>query len=129
LCILDFSDPSIRALKWAIEVASIYHYHLSIVHPYRLQSVSQNEDVFQVKKNKEDTAALRFAELEKELLNGKGIPFDFRSEVGFLRDRVEDRVKRNSTLLVVVGKGMNSIAKENYDELIGSVTVPLVIIP
>lgn len=129
LCIVDFSDPSIRALKWAIDAASHFHFHLSVIYPYRLQSVSRSEDVILLKKKTEETAVTNFAEVEKLYLKGKGITFDFRSEVGFLRDRVEDRVKKDSVRLVVVSKAMNTGGKENYDELISSANVPLVIIP
>jgi nucleotide-binding universal stress UspA family protein len=126
---VDFTEPSARALQWAIEAATAYHAHLSVIYPYRLQSTSKNEDMLQMKKRTEEDAAKQFAQYEREFLKGKDIQFDFRTEVGFLRDRVEDRAKKASVSLVVVSKAMNKEGKESYDELISSANIPLVIIP
>ena len=128
LCPIDFSESSIHALKWAVELSARYNCHLTVLYPYRLLQAPK-EDVLQLKKKNEESAIQKFESLEKDYINGKVISFDFTPEVGFLADRIEDHLRRNSILMMVIGKNMNSASQENLGDLITNVKVPVVVIP
>ena len=128
LCPIDFSESSLHALKWAVELSSRYNSHLTILYPYRLLQAPK-EDVLQLKKKNEETAILKFADIEKDYLKEKSISFDFTPEVGFLTDRIDDHLRKNSILMMVIGKNMNSASQENLGDLITNLKVPVVVVP
>jgi hypothetical protein len=67
--------------------------------------------------------------LEKDLLlNGK-ISYDFKSEVGFLADRVEEHTKNHPVSFMVIDKNIRAGNKESFDDLVENTQIPLVIIP
>lgn len=126
LCAIDFSDASLRALQWAIDQAKLNQYHLHILYTYRLQAVAQ-ESAFQVKQKMVDTANKKFAEVEKERLNKKNINYDFRTEVGFLEDRLVDRIAKNSVKSVVLPKALCK-GNDSLNEVLENVGVPVVMV-
>ncbi len=128
LCAIDFSESSVNALKWAAEFSSRFKCHLTVLYPYRLLATTK-EDVIKVKKENEEIAIRKFTSLETDYLNGKVMSFDFSAEVGFLADRIEDHLRKNSILILVIGKHMNSSSQENLDDLINKVKVPVVVVP
>ncbi len=77
----------------------------------------------------EEQALSSFSAIEKELLTNKGLSYEFKSEVGFVTDRVEDHVKKETIHLLVVSKSMSTQSKEIFEELIDQIRVPLVIVP
>jgi nucleotide-binding universal stress UspA family protein len=128
LCPIDFSESSLHALKWAVELSARYSCHLTVLYPYRLLQAPK-EDVLQLKKKNEESAIQKFESLEKDYINGKAISFDFTPEVGFLADRIDDHLRRNSILMMVIGKNMSSASQENLGDLITNVKVPVVVVP
>jgi nucleotide-binding universal stress UspA family protein len=128
LCAIDFSESSLNALKWAADLSSKFNSHLTVLYPYRLLQTSK-EDVLELKKKNIELATRKFASLENDYLNGKVMSFEFSPEVGFLTDRIEDHLRKNHILMMVIGKNMNSSSQENLDELINHVGVPVVVIP
>jgi nucleotide-binding universal stress UspA family protein len=128
LCALDFSESSLNALKWAAELSSRFNCHLTVLYAYRLLQTTR-EDVVQLKKKNEEIATRKFEALENDYLNGKVISFDFTAEVGFLTDRIEDHLRKNSILMMVIGKNMNSTNQENLEDLMKRVKIPVVVIP
>lgn len=127
LCTIDFSDSSKVAMKWSICLAKRLNSHLSILHTYRL--FKQDGEVVGTKRKIEEEASKNFGVLEKELLAGTGITYDFRTEVGFVEDRIENHTKKNKIDFLVMGKGMSLRNKEAFDELLEHLQVPLVIVP
>jgi nucleotide-binding universal stress UspA family protein len=128
LCAIDFSESSRQALRWAVSTARQLKAHLTLLYTYRLMH-SRNGEAVQLKKDMEKQAALNFASLEKQYLAGQGISYDFIVEVGFIADRLEDQVRKNSIGLLVVDKNMSSASKETFDEILDNIHVPLVIVP
>lgn len=128
LCAIDFSESSLNALKWAAEFSARFNTHLTVLYPYRLLQTSK-EDVVELKKKNVELATRKFEALENDYLNGKVTSFEFSPEVGFLTDRIEDHLRKNSILMMVIGKNMNSTNQENLDDLINQVKVPVVVIP
>ena len=128
LCAIDFSESSLNALKWAAELSARFNCHLTVLYSYRLLQTSK-EDVVELKKKNVELATRKFEALENDYLNGKVTSFEFSPEVGFLTDRIEDHLRKNSVLMLVVGKNMNSTSQENLDDLINHVKVPVMVIP
>jgi nucleotide-binding universal stress UspA family protein len=128
LCAIDFSESSLNALKWAADLSAKFNTHLTVLYPYRLLQTGK-EDVVEIKKKNVELATRKFEVLEGDYLNGKVKSFEFSPEVGFLSDRIEDHLRKNSVLMMVIGKNMNSANQENLDDLLNRVKVPVVVIP
>jgi len=127
LCTIDFSASSRHTLQCAVSLAKDLQAHLTVLYTYRLIRV-KNEEVVEGKKKIEAAAALNFAAIE-EVLRGEGISYDFKTEVGFVVDRIEAFAKESSLGFVVIDKNMNVNNKEAFDELIEHLQVPVVIVP
>ncbi len=123
----DFSEPSKEALKWSIGLAKMINAHLTILYTYRL--LKQNGKVIEMKKNIEAEAQSSFRAMESELLIGSGIEYDFKTEVGFVADRVEDHLQKNNVSFLVISKFMTTDNKETFDDLVKDLRMPLVIVP
>ncbi|MBI1766986.1 MAG: universal stress protein [Bacteroidetes bacterium] len=128
LCAIDFSASSKEALRWSINLAQKLNHHLTVLYTYRLLQ-PYNGEVVEMKRKIEDEALKKFSTLEKELLIDQGVSYDFKAEVGFVADRAKDHFKKNGVDLLVVGKKMNAINKQSFDELIVDLQMPLVIVP
>jgi hypothetical protein len=89
----------------------------------------KKEDIISLKIKNEEIAARKFALLEHDYLSGKSISFEFRPEVGFVADRIEDHLRKNSIALLVIGKNMNAYGPENLADMIDQVMVPVVVVP
>jgi nucleotide-binding universal stress UspA family protein len=127
LCTIDFSDSSRQALKYSAKLAKESGSPLTILYAYRL--VKSNGEAVAMKKKIEADAAANFAVLEKELLAGSGISYEFRTEVGFVDDRIEEHARKNNVSFLVMGKSMSSGTKETFNELVSHLQIPLVIVP
>lgn len=102
--------------------------HLSILYTYRLIQPRSGE-VVMMKKVIEQEARDKFQKLEKELLVNQGITYDFKTEVGFVSDRIEDHAKKNPLDFVVMDKTMKSNSNESLDELMEHIHVPMLLVP
>lgn len=128
LCTIDFSDSSRHALQWAIVISRELKTHLTILYTYRL-SIVQKHEVLQMKKKLEEEAIEIFSTWERELLKDRGVSYDFKTEVGFVNDRIEEHARKNPVSFLVMGKYSSSQNKESFDELVGHIDIPLVIVP
>jgi len=127
LCTIDFSEPSKDVLKYAVNLSKQFHSHITILYTYRL--LNSNGEAVEVRREIEEQAKQNFAALEKEVLEGSGVSYDFKIEVGFVSNRVEEYAKKNGVSFLVMGKKMNGSSKESFDELAENIQVPLVIVP
>jgi sugar phosphate isomerase/epimerase len=126
VCTTDFSESSLGALKWSIEASKRLGSPLTILHTYRL---NQNSDAISLKRKLNEEAIKNFDEIEREYLAGSGIKYNFKTEIGFVDDRVEEHLKSNKISFLVMGKGMSLHNKESFDDLLNQLKIPLVIIP
>jgi endonuclease IV len=126
VCTTDFSEASREALRWSIDMASKLGLHLTVLHTYRL--IKQNNEAPQKKKIEED-ALNSFAQLEKELFKDVSVDYDFKTEVGFVDDRIAEHLKTTQVSFLVIDKGMGLRNKETFDDLIRQLQIPLVIVP
>jgi nucleotide-binding universal stress UspA family protein len=128
LCAIDFSESSLNALRWAAELSSRFDCHLTVLYPYRLLQTTKGELV-EIRNKSVESASKKFEALKSDYLNGKVTSVDFTAEVGFLSDRIEDHLRKNSILMMVIGKNMNSTNQENLQDLVSQVNVPVMVIP
>ena len=129
LCVMDFSAASTTALQWAVRYACGNKIHLTVLYPYRLTRLPFNESALMLRKKIEDEAVRNFEVLEKDLLKGCNVSYDFKTEVGFLSDRVKEHVRKQPINFVVIAKNLKSTNKESFDELMETTDVPVVIVP
>ncbi len=127
LCITDFSQSSDHAVRWAIEMAESKKCHITVLHSFRL--LQTNGKALQLKQKQEENALLDFKKMEIALFKGHLISYDFKTEVGFIIDRIEDHAKNNQMDLLVLSKHISEENKEILDDLIDRIKIPLAIIP
>ena len=128
LCVIDFSESSKNALKWAV-MHTHSDAHLTILYPYRLIHVPYGESAMGLRKKIEEEANRNFQILEKDLLLDKKISYDFKTEVGFIADRVEEHNRKQPINFLVINKNIRTTNKESFDDLVENTRVPMVIIP
>jgi nucleotide-binding universal stress UspA family protein len=128
LCTINLPESSKEAVQWAVTMAQQLKVHLTILYTYRLIQ-SQAGEVVQLKKRIEEDAYKQFLDIEKELLIGRGISYDFRTEIGFIADRIEDHAKKNNLNFLVIDKNVSSRSKETFEELMEHIQVPTLVIP
>lgn len=128
LCTIDFTQASKEALAWAVQLAHELHSSLTILYTYRLTR-NINGEAAVWKKKLEEEAQQKFAVLEKEVLAGKDVAYEFKVEVGFVADRVEEYARKNSISFLVMDKNMSTKSRETFDEIVEQMRVPLVIVP
>lgn len=127
LCIIDFTVSSKGVLKCAALLSKKFNKHLTILYTYRI--LKQNGEATVQKKQSEEIAFRNFASLEKEVLAGEGLNYDFKTEIGFINNRAEDHIKKNNISLLVIDRGLSVRNKEPFDDLIGKLKIPYVIVP
>ena len=127
LCTTDFSVSSQEALRWSIDLAKQLGAHITVLYTYRL--FKGDGEVVSSKRIIEEEALRNFGRLEKELLAGSGLDYDFKSEVGFVSDRVEMHAKKRNVSFLVMGKNMPDLNREGFEELMSQLRFPLVIVP
>lgn len=128
LCTIDFSKSTRHSLEWAVSMTRHLRAHLSILYTYRLIQPRSGE-IFNQKKIIEEEAKQKFEALEKEYLLDKGISYDFKIEIGFVSDRIEDHAKKNAVNFVVMDKNVRTNSNESFDELMEHIHVPMLLIP
>ncbi len=128
LCTTNFTDSSKHAVQWAVNLARQLKAHVTILYTYRLIK-SQNGEAVQLKRKIEEEAMQHFADLEQDILEGQNISYDFRMEVGFVTDRVEQLIQKTPINFLVMDKEMSSKNKESFEELVENIRIPLVIVP
>ncbi|MBL0740505.1 universal stress protein [Chryseolinea lacunae] len=128
LCTIDFSEASRQALKWAVQFSKTQHANLIILYTYRLTK-NMNGEVVVWKKKMEEEAQQKFISFESDFLKASGVHYDFKIEVGFVSDRIEDHIQKNEVSFLVMDKNMCASSKDTFDDLVEHINVPLVVIP
>jgi nucleotide-binding universal stress UspA family protein len=127
LCTIDLSDSSKEALKWSVRLAKKLKSPLTILYTYRL--FKQNGQGAALKKIMEEEAAKKFAAFETEFLKDSGIPYHFKTEVGFVEDRIEEHARTHKVSFLVMGNDVRKTINDSFDDLVSEVHIPLVIVP
>lgn len=128
LCTIDFSRSSRDALQWAVRLARQLNAHLTILYTYRLIQHRAGE-ALQLKRDIEASALYQFNLLEREYLNEGELSYEFKVEIGFMADRVEDFARKHTLNFLVTNRNLHANSKESFDELIEHIDVPLLVVP
>ena len=115
-------------MEWAIDFSKKEGSDLTILFTYRLTK-NVPEELVAWKKKVEEEAKKKFFAFESEYLKEIGIKYEFKIEVGFVADRIEDHVKKNPLRFIVLDRTMCTRNKETFDDLLENINVPVVIIP
>ena len=133
LCVIDFTESSGKVLEVAARIAKACNAHLIVLFPFRLIQNSHPGDLPSLKRKLETEARERFHKLQESIPNGDDLPMEFLSEIGFMADRIESHVKRNSPDMVIIGQpqtlAANDIKSFNLQNLIANSKIPFVIVP
>lgn len=127
LCTTDLTESSKTALQWSVRLAKKLKSPLTILFTYRL--FKENGKAVEVKKKMEEDAYTRFRALEKEILSDAGISYQFKTEIGFVDDRISEHVRNSKTSFLVMGKNMSVDSKETFDSLVDQLKIPVIIVP
>lgn len=128
LLMIDFSESSEEALRWAEHLANSHNANLKILYPYRLNQLKGKNDLGQLRKDIEMEAQYDFTKMVKKIFTNR-IHYDFEAEVGFINDRIYSFTCKNNVLVVVISKNMVNTNKETLNDLFNNLGTPLLIVP
>ena len=128
MCIIDFTESSNSAIGWAILMCQQLRAHLCILHTYRLLP-SKTGELTNWKKNREEEAQQKFNILEKQHLIGKGLSYEFKMEIGFVADRLEEYAKYNNLDFIIMDNKTDFSGYETFHALFNHLPAPILLIP
>jgi nucleotide-binding universal stress UspA family protein len=129
LCPIDFSETSIEALKYAIEIANKEGRSVTVLYSYRLIQPDQEEEILKFRNRVELRARERFCMLEPFFHNGTMTDHEFLIEIGFFSDCIIRQVRNNHVDKIVMDRNMRRLIVEfPPDSFLGSLPVPVVIV-
>ena len=126
---IDFSEASRDALKAAVGVAGSTGSRLSVLYPYRLNQPRTVPDVATWKKSIDADANSSFNRMTINLFKDSNVLWEFKSEVGFINDRVEAFTQKHNVGLVVMSSELSKNSNEKLEGMIDKLTCPLLIVP
>lgn len=136
LCPIDFSESSIRALQYAINLAKKDRSGITVLYSFRLIQSPGDEGVVTFKKKMENDARERFTSLEKFFENDRRIDHQFIVEVGFFPDSIAGQVRKNSVSKIVIDKEMYPLINESLNDhrqpvesLLNALNIPVIVVP
>ena len=134
LCALDFNEVSSTVLEVAMEMALLFKAHLTILFSYRLIDHQEMGNISELKSKIEGEARNRFNDLEQKVLtHHPGVSYEFRTEIGFLSDRIENFTRKNQVGMIVIGQQLAENINEHkglsLHDFISGVKLPVVLVP
>lgn len=129
LCIVDFKEESSYVLHAAIKIAAASHAQLTVLYPYRLNQVRSVPEVGQWKKSIDSDAKNNFTRMTDTLLKEYNIECEFKSEVGFVNDRVSAHMEHHRVGMIIVGKQMVMTNRESMSTMFDRLDCPFLVIP
>lgn len=129
LCLIDFSEASGEALRWAGLEASKQDAQLVVLYPYRLTHLQGREGLVQLRHGIDTAAIVSFEKIAEKTLDGITVNYEFKPEVGFIPDRVYAHSNKKEYSMLVVSKHMAVTNRESMREVIELIKFPLVIVP
>lgn len=131
LCPFDFSKGSVRALKYAFELAEEMNGNVTVLYSYRLIQPDHNGQILSFRREKEAQVHREFQEVLASL--DKKAPFRFVIEIGFLSDSVANHIRKNHIDMLVLGREMCNAINDHkeyaLDVFLNNLTIPVVIVP
>ena len=130
LCAFNLGEEADEVVKSAGALGALLKMPVMLLCSYRLIQSKASEDVQVIKKRYETLAAEKLKQINT---TQPAIKLSFRSEIGFLSDRIESFLKAEKVKFLVIG---NETATSLYEqkgltvtEFIDKVGVQVVIIP
>ena len=132
----DFSKNADAALRYAIGLAADTHSRLIILHSYRLLQTTVptvDQSPFSIKNQWDKDTWEKFRKLEKTVIKGAKIKYDFEVDVGFASDAIISSAESNEIDLLVMGSAgagkMSSLLGSTTLKMIEKVKWPFMVIP
>jgi K+-sensing histidine kinase KdpD len=129
LCLIDFSKEAGDVLHAAIKIAAASKSDLTVLYPYRLNQPRSISDITQWKRSIDADANNNFKRMTESLLKEYPVTCHFKSEVGFLNDRVAAYAEKNKIGMIILGKQMMMANHEAISPMLNNLEYPLLIIP
>ncbi len=133
LCAIDLSDSSDHVVEVASKMASNLREHLTVLFSYRLNQSINEADVFLNKKEVEKKALAKFKNFEEDFLISGITSYEFRSEIGFLSDRLDSYKKRNDIDMLIIGQHLAKVNMDHkdsgLDNFLTKLQIPILVIP
>ncbi|MBY0433188.1 MAG: universal stress protein, partial [Cyclobacteriaceae bacterium] len=133
LCAIDFSESSLKAIKWALTLAKLNQEQVAILFCYRLIAEVGEGESLKVKRDIETKAFEQFQEIEKKLVGVSSVPYQFLTEIGFFSSRIEMFIRRSPVSALVLGNSVVSNFNEyknlSLDQFLQKTKIPIVIVP
>ena len=132
LCPIDFSDSSIQALEYAIDLAQQEKSSITVIYSFRLIQSEEGQEIRLFKKTMEEEANKRFRQLEDSFSKESAVDHRFLVEIGFMEDSIASQLKKNEVSKVVVDRAMcqsNDRESGIPKKFLESLKVPVIVVP
>lgn len=133
LCAIDLTESSQSVVEFAAKMATELNEHLTIIFSYRLNQQYREGDVLLNKKEVEEKAAQEFKGFEEKFLRNSLVSYEFRSEVGFLSDRLESYNRKNDVDLLIIGQRLAQLSadykKTGIEDFLDKLQIPVLVVP
>ena len=132
LCALDFSESSLEVMKVAFEIGTRFDSPVTGLFSYRLIQLP-DVAIAEYRKSTEARALQDFCALIRKLNINESVKYEFRSEIGFLSDRLEVYGQQNKIGLIVMSQEMAGSIHEHKNlslqDFVKALKIPLFIVP
>lgn len=109
---IDFSDTSVSALKFAIQIAEKTAARLTLVYAMRLIPPANGTSLHiipgKLKSDLEAKVQRQFEDIERDLLEYSSVSYEFTVKIGFFIDVIISMAEANQFDLIVMGTNGNS---------------------
>jgi nucleotide-binding universal stress UspA family protein len=133
LCVIDFSESSLKALKWTVKLASENNARVTVLFCYRLITPTDDRETLNLKRDMEEEASKKFDALQKDLVKNQVFSCDFVTEIGFYPYRIEIFLKEKPVGLIVMGNSIidnfHDYKRMTFEQFLKNVKVPVVVVP
>jgi len=133
LCVVDFSESSVDALKWAFDLAARIKATVNILFCYRLVAAMHDEETLSRKRRIENEAKLKFKAFQDKHLARQPVSHRFISEAGFPHFRIEMFLDKNPVGLLVLGSSVvqhfDEYKVRGFEAFLLKATIPVVVVP
>ncbi len=133
VCAIDLTESSKGVVEVATKLASSLKEHLTIIFSYRLNQSMVEDDVFLNKKEVEGKAMAEFKGMEEMFLINGLTSYEFRSEIGFLSDRLLAYMSKHEVDLLIIGQQLAQInadyKKEGIENFLDKLQIPVLVVP
>ena len=118
ICPVDFSESSVNALAFALDIAQSNQSELVVLYTYRLISGSNDKPVsnkITLKKEQEEIANRRIEELKAQFPEIAKVKHTILSEVGFISDRLAMAIDKYNADLIVLTENIKQRLQERWE--------------